>query len=362
MHGILVKNTGKQGLGAQLMLELESQGLDQRASRLVAIPRLPHVFPFGQLNLCLGHRCKHLLMSLLVLEPLTLLQLRVLIPKLRQILLLEAQRLLRLRNITRTVALSCFSARSVARGAYPRKSLWSSGITVASRAGMRLSAASPSGSGSKRTMCTQRQGDEQHKLLDRVRRALHVHAVGIERVQREGLAVEEQDLRREGLFLRFRELREFDGEDDGQARIRVYDGAHLARDAVSHVDEPLDLREAQEVRAVREERQQMQIPPLHSRLADINVQSMQLDESAQDSPSFMDLILREDSEEQVRLTKEKSHLQNSINSFIYPILTVPVEITSEIFGHCLPDAPTARNDSTYTSYSYLPAMEGHINQ
>ncbi|KAJ7181065.1 hypothetical protein C8R46DRAFT_839742, partial [Mycena filopes] len=29
----------------------------------------------------------------------------------------------------------------------------------------------------------------------------------------------------------------------------------------------------------------------------------------------------------------------SLESTVYPILTLPVEITAEIFGHCLPDTP-----------------------
>ncbi|KAJ7762561.1 hypothetical protein B0H16DRAFT_1807114 [Mycena metata] len=42
-------------------------------------------------------------------------------------------------------------------------------------------------------------------------------------------------------------------------------------------------------------------------------------------------------ERQRRLTQEKITIQRSLNSIIYPILTLPVEITTEIFLHCLPD-------------------------
>ncbi|KAK7024900.1 WD40 repeat-like protein, partial [Favolaschia claudopus] len=41
-----------------------------------------------------------------------------------------------------------------------------------------------------------------------------------------------------------------------------------------------------------------------------------------------------------RLIQEKAVVQQSLDRIIYPILTVPVEITSEIFLQCLPDAPT----------------------
>ncbi|KAJ7166853.1 hypothetical protein C8R46DRAFT_1351106 [Mycena filopes] len=40
-----------------------------------------------------------------------------------------------------------------------------------------------------------------------------------------------------------------------------------------------------------------------------------------------------------RLTEEKNAIQKSLDSIVYPILTIPVEITAEIFIHCLPDTP-----------------------
>ncbi|KAJ7648729.1 hypothetical protein DFH06DRAFT_1209451 [Mycena polygramma] len=48
---------------------------------------------------------------------------------------------------------------------------------------------------------------------------------------------------------------------------------------------------------------------------------------------------------QRRLTKEKMGIQDSLDRVIYPILTIPVELTGEIFLHCLPDyqaEPSAR--------------------
>ncbi|KAJ7085012.1 hypothetical protein C8R43DRAFT_1115408 [Mycena crocata] len=40
------------------------------------------------------------------------------------------------------------------------------------------------------------------------------------------------------------------------------------------------------------------------------------------------------------VTRKKIHLQHSIDSFTYPILTLPTEITCEFFVYCLPDPPT----------------------
>ncbi|KAJ7166746.1 hypothetical protein C8R46DRAFT_1271683, partial [Mycena filopes] len=37
--------------------------------------------------------------------------------------------------------------------------------------------------------------------------------------------------------------------------------------------------------------------------------------------------------------EEKIAIQKSLDSIVYPILTIPVEITAEILGHCLPDTP-----------------------
>ncbi|KAJ7137239.1 hypothetical protein C8R46DRAFT_1322091, partial [Mycena filopes] len=40
-----------------------------------------------------------------------------------------------------------------------------------------------------------------------------------------------------------------------------------------------------------------------------------------------------------RLTEEKTAIQKSLDSIVYPILTLPVDLTGEIFVHCLPDTP-----------------------
>ncbi|KAJ7085015.1 hypothetical protein C8R43DRAFT_1174403, partial [Mycena crocata] len=44
-------------------------------------------------------------------------------------------------------------------------------------------------------------------------------------------------------------------------------------------------------------------------------------------------------ERQRRLLNEKTSVQESLDLIIYPILTIPAEITTEIFLHCLPENP-----------------------
>ncbi|KAJ7122341.1 hypothetical protein C8R44DRAFT_919571, partial [Mycena epipterygia] len=51
-------------------------------------------------------------------------------------------------------------------------------------------------------------------------------------------------------------------------------------------------------------------------------------------------------ERQRRLTDEQTRLQAYIDHIIYPILTIPSELTSEIFLHCLPDEPVSASAST----------------
>ncbi|KAJ7742791.1 hypothetical protein B0H16DRAFT_1463876 [Mycena metata] len=52
-------------------------------------------------------------------------------------------------------------------------------------------------------------------------------------------------------------------------------------------------------------------------------------------PSRHSLRLTE--ERQCRLVEEKISIQRSLDSIVYPILTLPVEVTAEIFVHCLPE-------------------------
>ncbi|KAJ6513512.1 hypothetical protein DFH09DRAFT_852492, partial [Mycena vulgaris] len=59
-------------------------------------------------------------------------------------------------------------------------------------------------------------------------------------------------------------------------------------------------------------------------------------------------------ERQRRLNNEKTVAQNSIHHITYPILTIPVELTSEIFLRCLPDEPQL------PSVSVAPMLLGAI--
>ncbi|KAJ7120013.1 hypothetical protein C8R46DRAFT_876350, partial [Mycena filopes] len=45
------------------------------------------------------------------------------------------------------------------------------------------------------------------------------------------------------------------------------------------------------------------------------------------------------------LEEEKIAIQKSLESVVYPILTIPFEITAEIFLHCLPAFPSQPSGS-----------------
>ncbi|KAJ7639611.1 hypothetical protein DFH06DRAFT_966108, partial [Mycena polygramma] len=51
--------------------------------------------------------------------------------------------------------------------------------------------------------------------------------------------------------------------------------------------------------------------------------------------------LKQDRQQQ--LLKEKTTIEKSLDLIVYPILTLPVELTSEIFLHCLPAEPVQRS-------------------
>ncbi|KAJ7166769.1 hypothetical protein C8R46DRAFT_899295 [Mycena filopes] len=51
--------------------------------------------------------------------------------------------------------------------------------------------------------------------------------------------------------------------------------------------------------------------------------------------------LRMKEERQRPLTEEKIAIQKSLDSTVYPILTIPFELTAEIFVPCLPDRPVS---------------------
>ncbi|KAJ7085008.1 hypothetical protein C8R43DRAFT_1051640 [Mycena crocata] len=85
----------------------------------------------------------------------------------------------------------------------------------------------------------------------------------------------------------------------------------------------------------------MQLAPLRISLAEINAQLTQLSSPWQISVEKRIAL----HEKRAALTEEKIRLQNSINSFTYPILILPTEITSEFFVCCLPDTPTLPDEA-----------------
>ncbi|KAJ7127899.1 hypothetical protein C8R44DRAFT_851161 [Mycena epipterygia] len=55
----------------------------------------------------------------------------------------------------------------------------------------------------------------------------------------------------------------------------------------------------------------------------------------------MSLIAEDSEANTVRCLKdEQQSIQNTLDSIVYPILTIPAELTTEIFVHCLPDGPS----------------------
>ncbi|KAF7370149.1 F-box domain-containing protein [Mycena sanguinolenta] len=87
---------------------------------------------------------------------------------------------------------------------------------------------------------------------------------------------------------------------------------------------------------------------LRFRLSDIESQLLEMDNSEDDSPSDRRTTrqgtrLKQERKRELKQTlmKEKAIIENSLRLIIYPILTIPVEITSEIFLHCLAAIETA---------------------
>ncbi|KAJ7509599.1 hypothetical protein B0H11DRAFT_2270018 [Mycena galericulata] len=77
---------------------------------------------------------------------------------------------------------------------------------------------------------------------------------------------------------------------------------------------------------------------LRFRLSEIDAQLAQIENSYR--PSYQQVISGLKKERQRRLLEEQKAIQESLDRIVYPILTIPVEITSEIFLRCLPDQPT----------------------
>ncbi|KAJ6582188.1 hypothetical protein B0H19DRAFT_1117740 [Mycena capillaripes] len=90
---------------------------------------------------------------------------------------------------------------------------------------------------------------------------------------------------------------------------------------------------------------------LRSRLSDIESQLLQIE-----CPTNRRVSDRLKPERQHQLMKEKISIQESLNLIVYAILTLPVEVTSEIFLHCLPTEPDQ------PSTSVAPMVLGRICQ
>ncbi|KAJ6582179.1 hypothetical protein B0H19DRAFT_1117727 [Mycena capillaripes] len=90
---------------------------------------------------------------------------------------------------------------------------------------------------------------------------------------------------------------------------------------------------------------------LRRRLSDIESQLLQIE-----CPTNRRVSDRLKPERQHQLMKEKISIQESLNLIVYPILTLPVEVTSEIFLHCLPTEPDQ------PSTSVAPMVLGRICQ
>ncbi|KAJ6480956.1 hypothetical protein C8R45DRAFT_1215855 [Mycena sanguinolenta] len=88
---------------------------------------------------------------------------------------------------------------------------------------------------------------------------------------------------------------------------------------------------------------------LRLRLSDIESQLLQMDNSEDDSPSNRRTTrqgtrMKQERKRELKreLMMEKTVIEDSLRLIIYPILTIPIEITSEIFLHCLPAIEAAR--------------------
>ncbi|KAF8217110.1 hypothetical protein K438DRAFT_411513 [Mycena galopus ATCC 62051] len=91
---------------------------------------------------------------------------------------------------------------------------------------------------------------------------------------------------------------------------------------------------------------------LRHRLSDVESQLLQLETDSSNRRSSGRLK----EERQRRLIKEKLTIQESLRLIIYPILTIPVELTSEIFLHCLLESEVDAQLST----SLAPLLLGQI--
>ncbi|KAJ6626724.1 hypothetical protein B0H10DRAFT_1941726 [Mycena sp. CBHHK59/15] len=107
-------------------------------------------------------------------------------------------------------------------------------------------------------------------------------------------------------------------------------------DSAEHLVGPLSNRRLALRRTVHQE-MDLNNAQLRSRLSEIEGQLADLD-----IPHWKD-VTRISGEE--RLREERQRLRDSLDTITYPILTLSVEITSQIFVHCLPDGPRQPNTS-----------------
>ncbi|KAF7355942.1 WD40 repeat-like protein [Mycena venus] len=90
---------------------------------------------------------------------------------------------------------------------------------------------------------------------------------------------------------------------------------------------------------------------LRLRLSDIESQLLEMESD----PTNRRFSTRLKQERQRQLVKEKMSVQESLDLIIYPILSIPVEITSEIFLHCL--SPV---DAAQPNQKLAPMLLGRI--
>ncbi|KAJ6480949.1 hypothetical protein C8R45DRAFT_905564, partial [Mycena sanguinolenta] len=103
---------------------------------------------------------------------------------------------------------------------------------------------------------------------------------------------------------------------------------------------------------------------LRLRFSDIESQLLQMDNSEDDPPpdrrtTRQGTRMKQERKRELKreLMMEKAIIEDSLRLIIYPILTIPVEITSEIFLHCLPAIEAA-----LPSTNSAPLLLGRICQ
>ncbi|KAJ7210575.1 hypothetical protein B0H12DRAFT_1157464, partial [Mycena haematopus] len=96
---------------------------------------------------------------------------------------------------------------------------------------------------------------------------------------------------------------------------------------------------------------------LRLRLSEIESQLQQTDTSSNESSNRRTTRqgTRLKQERKREMIVEKTTIESSLRLIVYPILTIPVEITSEIFLHCLPAV-----DAAQPSTKLAPLLLGRV--